>query len=96
MTKRVLAFMVAFAACGNVVAKDSAVAAESAKVEAKEVAGWGETIASYTTKPVEGFMQNHPWYGIVTVAVATVAAERAAMYAYDNFVAEQSDDLEVE
>ena len=93
MTKRVLAFMVAFAACGNVMAKD-VVAAEPAKVEAK--AGWGETIASYTTKPVEGFMANHPWYGVVAVAAVTIAAERAAMYAYDNFVAEQSDDLEVE
>ena len=89
--KKVLAFVAAFAVCGNVVAKESTtVEVTPAQVEVK--ASWSETITNYTTKPVEKFMQNHPWYGIAAVVVATIVAEQAAKYAYENLAVEQADE----
>lgn len=96
--KKVLALVAAFAVCGGMVEAgpaDTKSATVQQSGDKKESAGWMDTVAGYTTKPVESFMAKHPWFGIAGVIVATVAAEKAIAYAQDCYANEEDSDLDV-
>ena len=95
--KKVLALVAAFAVCGGMVQAGPAATkpATEQKDGDKKEAGWMDTVAGYTTKPVEDFMAKHPWFGIAGVVVATVAAEKAISYAQECYANEEEGDLDV-
>lgn len=88
--KKVLALVAALAVCGNVLPAD-------AKKDAKPEVGFLDTLHGYSIGLIEEKVKNNPKMAVAAIVALTLIAERAAMYVYDNYVAENDseDDLDV-